>query len=97
MHCYTRNFDDVSIVPTFILTPLTYLGGVFYSIQQLPPLWQWISKLNPIVYIVNAFRFGLIGVTDVSLIMAFSILITTVVGLTLLNLFLLHRGVGIRT
>lgn len=62
---YANNFDDVSIVPTFVLTPLTYLGGVFYSIDLLSPFWQGVSKLNPMLYIVNAFRYGVLGVSDV--------------------------------
>ena len=63
---YARNFDDVNIIPTFILTPLTYLGGIFYSISLLPEFWQGVSKLNPILYMVNAFRYGFLGVADIS-------------------------------
>jgi len=62
---FANNFDDVSIVPTFVLTPLTYLGGVFYSIDLLSPFWQGVSKLNPMLYIVNVFRYGMLGVSDV--------------------------------
>jgi len=62
-----NSFDDISVIPTFVLTPLTYLGGVFYSIQLLPEFWQWVSMLNPILYLVNAFRFGLLGVSDVNI------------------------------
>uniref|UniRef100_UPI0009321279 ABC transporter permease n=1 Tax=Suttonella ornithocola TaxID=279832 RepID=UPI0009321279 len=66
--CYARSFDDVALVPTFILTPLIYLGGVFYSISMLPEFWQQVSKLNPILYMVNGFRFGFLGISDVSVI-----------------------------
>jgi ABC-2 type transport system permease protein len=94
---YARKFDDIAIVPTFILTPLTYLGGVFYSIQSLPSTWQHISLLNPILYLVNAFRFGLLGITDVSVYISFIILIGCCVLLFLFNLHLMHKGKGIRT
>ena len=72
---FANNFDDISIVPTFVLTPLTYLGGVFYSIDLLPGLWANISRLNPILYIVNAFRYGFLGVSDVDLTMAFGMVL----------------------
>ena len=94
---FAKKFDDIQIVPTFILTPLTYLGGVFYSVKQLPPFWQHISVFNPILYIVNAFRYGMLGVSDISLMHAFAIVIFVNVILFSLNLYLLHRGVGIRT
>ncbi|MEZ5539517.1 MAG: ABC transporter permease [Pseudomonadales bacterium] len=68
---YARNFDDVSIIPTFVLTPLTYLGGVFYSVDLLPPFWKALSLMNPIIYMVNAFRYGMLGITDVNI--AFSL------------------------
>lgn len=63
---FARSFDDISIIPTFVLTPLTYLGGVFYSLDQLPQFWQNVSLLNPIVYMVNAFRYGILGHSDVN-------------------------------
>ncbi len=63
---FAKNFDDISIVPTFVLTPLTYLGGVFYSIDLLPPFWQVVSQANPILYMVNAFRYGMLGISDVN-------------------------------
>lgn len=72
---YANNFDDISIVPTFVLTPLTYLGGVFYSIDLLPEFWAGLSRLNPILYIVNAFRYGFLGVTDVDLTLSFAIVL----------------------
>lgn len=70
---YANNFDDIAIVPTFVLTPLTYLGGVFYSIELLPEFWADVSRLNPILYIVNAFRYGVLGVSDVDLTLSFAI------------------------
>ena len=91
-----NSFDDVSIIPNFVLTPLTYLGGVFYSIDLLPDFWQKISLVNPILYMVNAFRYGLIGVSDIDVVTAFLIVGLFVVVLVLTSLFLLHRGVGIK-
>lgn len=94
---YAKKFDDISIVPTFVLTPLTYLGGVFYSITVLPPFWQGLSHLNPILYIVNAFRYGLHGVTDVSIAVAYGVMLGFVVVLAALSLWLLKRGTGLRS
>jgi len=71
---YANSFDDISIVPTFVLTPLTYLGGVFYSLDLLPPFWAAVSKLNPLVYVVNTFRYGVLGVSDVNLPVAFGMI-----------------------
>lgn len=71
---YANSFDDISIIPTFVLTPLTYLGGVFYSMDLLPEFWANVSKLNPLVYVVNAFRYGVLGVSDVSLPFAFGMI-----------------------
>jgi ABC-2 type transport system permease protein len=71
---YANSFDDISIIPTFVLTPLIYLGGVFYSMDLLPPFWASVSKLNPLVYVVNAFRYGVLGVSDVSLPLAFGMI-----------------------
>jgi len=93
---YANSFDEISIVPTFILTPLTYLGGVFYSISLLPEFWQNVSLFNPILYMVNAFRFGMLGVADIAVGTAFTIIITCIIGLTLLALHLLNKGTGIR-
>ncbi len=94
---YANNFDHVSIVPTFVLTPLTYLGGVFYSVSMLPPFWQNVSLVNPILYMVNAFRYGLLGVTDVHLGVAYLAIIGFIAGLFAFALHLLNRGHGIRT
>ena len=93
---FARNFDDVSIVPTFVLTPLTYLGGVFYSISLLPDIWQTVSRLNPILYLVNLFRYGFLGVSDVPIFGALTFLLVFVVILWSVCLYLLNRGVGLR-
>ena len=93
---YANSFDDISIIPTFILTPLTYLGGVFYSISLLPEFWQGVSQVNPIIYMVNAFRYGFLGVSDVDLSVAFGVLALFIVGLFTLALTLIKRGVGLR-
>ncbi len=93
---FARKFDDISIVPTFVLTPLTYLGGVFYSIDLLPEFWRQLSLLNPVLYMVNAFRYGILGVSDIALVDAFVVIFAFVVLLTLFSLELLRRGVGLR-
>lgn len=94
---YANSFDDISIVPTFVLTPLTYLGGVFYSIDLLPDVWQAISLVNPVLYMVNAFRYALLGVSDVPIVLAFGMILLFIVVLTVVSLSLLRRGVGIKT
>ena len=94
---YAKTFDDISIIPTFILTPLTYLGGVFYSLSLLPEFWQGVSKLNPIVYMVNAFRYGFLGVSDVSIVTSFSVLVAFIVALYSVAWYLISRGIGLRT
>ena len=93
---FARKFDDISIVPTFVLTPLTYLGGVFYSISLLPEFWQDVSKANPILYMVNAFRYGILGTSDISIGHAYAILLVFVVVLFTGCMMLMNRGVGIR-
>jgi ABC-2 type transport system permease protein len=94
---YAKKFDDVAIVPTFILTPLTYLGGVFYSVKLLPAWAEAATHANPIFYMVNAFRYGLLGSSDVPLPMAYGLMIAFVVALSSLALWLLKRGVGLRS
>lgn len=89
-------FDDISIVPTFILTPLTYLGGVFYSIQELPEFWQGVSMINPILYMVNGFRFGILGVSDVNPFVSLGMILVFIVVLATIALRMLARGKGIR-
>ena len=93
---YAKKFDDISIIPTFVLTPLTYLGGVFYSISLLPEFWQTASKANPILYMVNAFRYGILGKSDINILTAYGILIAFVILLFSACLTLMNRGVGIR-
>ncbi len=93
---YAKSFDDISIIPTFVLTPLTYLGGVFYSIDLLSPFWQKLSLLNPIVYMVNAFRYGFLGVSDVNIWLSLGLVTVLSAGLYAYALRLLNRGTGIR-
>ena len=93
---YANKFDDVSIVPTFLLTPLSYLGGVFFSTDLLPAGWQVVSQFNPILYMVNGFRYGMLGVSDVSLAMCYGILISVILLLFVLCMRLLKQGKGIR-
>lgn len=93
---YAKSFDDITIIPTFILTPLTYLGGIFYSIKMLPEFWQNISLINPILYMINAFRYGLLGVSDIDLSTAFVIIITFITVLYYFALRLLRLGVGLK-
>jgi ABC-2 type transport system permease protein len=93
---FARKFDDISIVPTFVLTPLTYLGGVFYSISLLPDFWQKASLFNPILYMVNAFRYGILGTSDIDIGHAYLIVALFVAGLFSASMFLMHRGIGMR-
>ncbi|MDB6062457.1 MAG: type transporter [Verrucomicrobiaceae bacterium] len=94
---YANNFDDISIVPTFVLTPLTYLGGVFYSIELLPPFWANLSRFNPILYIVNAFRYGFLGVSDVNIWFAFGIVLVFIVVAYAYSMYLLSSGKRLRS
>lgn len=93
---YANTFDDVSIVPTFILTPLTYLGGVFYSISLLPEFWQHVSRLNPILHMVNAFRYGILGISDINITHAILGLLAAVIVLFVISLHLLKTGKRLR-
>lgn len=93
---FADSFDDISIIPNFVLTPLSYLGGVFYSLAMLPPIWQTIAQGNPILYMINAFRFGLIGVSDVDIVLAFEMTAGFIVFLGVFSLWLLHKGIGIK-
>jgi len=94
---YANSFDDISIVPTFILTPLTYLGGIFYSISLLPEFWQNASLINPILYMVNAFRYGFLGISDINLGASYVIILVFIIVLYLYSMNLLNKGKGIRT
>jgi ABC-2 type transport system permease protein len=93
---FAMKFDDISLVPTFILTPLTYLGGVFYSISMLPEFWQKVSLANPILYMVNAFRYGILGTSDIGIGKAYLIVTAFIVGLFSACMYLMNRGIGIR-
>jgi ABC-2 type transport system permease protein len=94
---YAKKFDDIALIPTFVLTPLTYLGGVFYSVNMLSQPWQALSRINPILYMVNAFRFGVLGISDVRIGVAFGVMLLFVIGLSWVALNLLKRGVGLRS
>lgn len=94
---FAKSFDDISIIPTFVLTPLTYLGGIFYSIQMLPEFWQKVSLGNPILYMINAFRYGFLGISDISIGISYLIVLAFIVALFAFSLYLLHRGYGVRT
>jgi ABC-2 type transport system permease protein len=94
---FAKTFDDISIVPTFVLTPLTYLGGVFFSTSLLPPFWQKVALLNPILYMINAFRYGMLGKSDVPIGWAYAIMIGFGAALFAAVLVLLHRGTGVRS
>ena len=94
---FAQKFDDIAIIPTFVLAPLTYLGGVFYSISLLPEFWQKVSVFNPILYMVNGFRLGMLGVSDVSLGMTYGVILTAGTLLFIWCLVLLHRGTGLRS
>lgn len=94
---YAKSFDDISIIPTFVLTPLTYLGGIFYSISMLPEIWQTLSLGNPILYMVNAFRYGFLGASDINLTTSYVISIGFIAVLYVFSLYLLRTGHGIRT
>ena len=94
---FAKKFDDISIVPTFILTPLTYLGGVFYSIKLLPDFWQAVSLANPILYMVNAFRYGFLGFSDIEITTALTLISVFIVALLSLAYYLLAKGIGIRS
>ena len=93
---FADSFDDISIIPTFVLTPLIYLGGVFYSIQMLPPFWQVVSSLNPIFYMVNTFRYGILGSSDIDVYWAFMIMGVFILVLYISCIWLLRHGTGIR-
>ena len=93
---YANTFDDISIVPTFLLTPLIYLGGVFYSIDLLPDFWADVSKINPILYIVNAFRYGVLGITDINVGWAFTMVGIFTIAAFLFSLHLLNSGKRLR-
>ena len=94
---YAKSFDDITIIPTFVLTPLTYLGGVFYSINMLSEFWQSVSLINPVLYMVNGFRYGILGVSDISPWISFSLLVIFIMAFYSFAYYLLKKGVGIRS
>ncbi|OOG53892.1 ABC transporter permease [Rhodanobacter sp. B05] len=94
---FASKFDDIALVPTFVITPLTYLGGVFYSIKMLGEPWQALSRINPILYMVNAFRYGILGISDVSVGWAFVVMLVFIAALAVAAIQLLRRGVGLRS
>ena len=94
---YANSFDDISIIPTFVLTPLTYLGGVFYSVDMLSGFWQTLSLINPVLYMINGFRYGLLGVSDVSLGVAWAVICLFIAIAWIFSLHLLKKGVGTRS
>lgn len=94
---FANSFDDISIIPNFVLTPLIYLGGVFYTIDLLPEVWQTISLANPILYMVNTFRYGFFGFSDINILIGFTIILGFIGVLVATSLFLLHKGIGIKT
>jgi len=94
---FANSFDDISIIPNFVLTPLVYLGGVFYSIDLLPEIWRKIALGNPILHMISAFRYGFLGISEVNVTLALLIIAGFIVVLTAWSLFLLHRGTGLKT
>jgi len=94
---FAKKFDDTMIVPTFVLTPLTYLGGVFYSVHALPTLWQTVSKANPVLYMVSGFRYGFLGMADVNVFVSFFLLVTLTLALLLANLYIFKKGYGLKS
>ncbi|HEY9586000.1 MAG TPA: ABC transporter permease [Candidatus Paceibacterota bacterium] len=94
---FANTFDDISVFPTFVLTPLTYLGGIFYSVNALPPFWRMVSEWNPIFYMISGFRFGFLGVSDTSLVLSFFVLVTLTALLVTLNWWLFKTGRGLRS
>ncbi len=94
---FAKKFDDVGIIPTFVLTPLTYLGGVFYQLDSLPPFWKSVSSLNPVVYMIDGFRYGFSGVSTTSPLWSGAAITILAIVLTVANLSLLKRGTGLKT
>jgi len=93
---FAKTFDDISVVPNFVLTPLTYLGGIFYSISLLPEFWQGVSKLNPVLYMINGFRFGILGASDIPLWQSYAVILLFIAVLGSIAISLLNRGAGIK-
>ena len=94
---FAKSYDDISIVPTFVLTPLTYLGGVFYSLSLLPPFWKGVAQVNPVVYMINAFRYGFLGYSDINVATSMAVIVAFCVGLFTVAYYLISKGIGLRT
>ena len=94
---FANDWDDINVIPTFIMTPLTYLGGIFFSISMLPEVWQDIALVNPILYLINALRYSMLGITDVSIIFAFFIILIFNIFIFALCMYFLSIGKGLRT
>lgn len=93
---YAKSIDSINIVPTFFLQPLTYLGGVFYSVHSLPQAAQFITYINPIFYLINGFRFGFLGIADIPLVVSLEVLVGMIVVLLGINMYLIRRGLGLK-
>jgi ABC-2 type transport system permease protein len=93
---YAKNFDGITIVPTFVLTPLVYLGGVFYSVDMLPEVWKTLTHFNPIFYLINGFRYGFLGITDVSISLSIAVLVSLTMILVGINWYMIKKGLGLR-
>ncbi len=93
---FAKGFDGISIVPTFVLTPLTYLGGIFYSVEMLPEFWQKVSLFNPILYMVNAFRYGFLGISDIPLWQCFAVLLAFMGIFVAILMYLFREGIGVK-
>ncbi len=93
---YAKTIDGINLVPTFVLTPLVYLGGIFYSVHTLPAWWQTITYINPLFYLINGFRWGFLGITDVSLLLSVSILVVLIIALVFVNWYFIRTGLGLK-
>ena len=93
---YAKSIDGINIVPTFVLTPLVYLGGVFYSVHSLPDWWQTVTYMNPLFYLINGFRYGFLGITDVSLSLSVAMLFSMIMALAGVNWYLVRTGLGLQ-
>lgn len=93
---YAKTIDGINLVPTFVLTPLVYLGGVFYSVHSLPEWWQWITYANPLFYLINGFRYGFLGITDVSLAISVGMLFAMIAALVAINWYFIRTGLGLK-
>lgn len=94
---FAKSFDDISIIPNFVLTPLTYLGGIFYSVKLLPDFWEGLSFINPVLYMINGFRYGILGSSDISVGWSFTVIVGFIILLGSLALYLLNKGIGIKS